>query len=245
MLRVSLIAVAAVMLAACDDDSDTAVTETEVEVVEQEADAPAETEVAAETETQTEEGTDVTVLTSDSPAVETEIRDVEEVEATETGDTASAEGADSASGSGSEGTDESFSETTEAPLDEASAEAEGTDGQQMAAADPGAEQVSTSEAGDASEAMQRYEDWVLGRWAEDGMCDERPVVMEENAMSLPGGVTCDSLAVSEAGEETLVVAGSSCQGAGDTSEVEIEVARSGDGLTFTRNGQQAELSRCE
>lgn len=93
--------------------------------------------------------------------------------------------------------------------------------------------------------MQRHHDWVLGRWAEDGLCEARAVVMEENSMTLPGGISCGDLNVSGSDREGPVVAGSSWKGAGDMTEVEIEITRSDEGLTCARGARTADLRRCE
>lgn len=105
------------------------------------------------------------------------------------------------------------------------------------------EQVSTTTDSDA--AMDRYREWLLGTWGVGGQCDSRVVEMEEGRMTLPGGITCDDLSVDAGGDESLLVAAQSCEGTGSTDPVEIEVTRTGDGVTFTRGERRAELTRCD
>lgn len=229
MLRASLIAIVAVSLAACDDESETAVEETgsEVQVAVESAEQET-TEAAAEAEETAEAATDeVTTLTSDSPAVETTVLfegDSEEVVSSGTeGESASGGGTDPASG-------------------ETSVGEESGDDMEMAAAETEAE---PSASGGESDPLQRFQEWAQGRWAASPSCESGIVEMDENALSLPGGASCSEIEVTDAGADSLAIVGSSCEGAGDLEEVEIEVTQTDDGITVAHEGQEESLVRCQ
>ena len=255
MLRVSILAIAAVALAACDDESETAAVEggeADVAVVEEET--AAEPEIADEETGMAEAEPEIAA----EPEAETEAEAAEETEAgsalaagEEAGDQPAAEtgsetaAAGEAGGEGEEGdtavlTSESPAVETEIITEEDVQEVEVTEGEATTG-----EQASMTREGDASEAMQSYQDWAVGRWAAGGSCETDAVVLEENAMSLPGDVNCEQVQVSSAGEESLAITGMSCEGTEDVDQVEIQVAQTADGLSVSRDGQQTQLTRCQ
>ena len=268
MLRVSLLAIAAVALAACDDESETAAVEggeAEVAVVEEEA--TAETEVAAEETEEPEVTEEADLAEVEEPAAEAEADaglaageadpeiaaadEAEEPAATEEAEAPALAEEEAATGgteqAAAEGEEETPVLTSESPAVETEVitedevqEIEVTEG-----AATGDEQASMAQEGGTSEAMQSYEDWAVGRWAADGSCETDAVVLQENSMSLPGGVNCDNVQVSSAGEGSLAITGMSCEGAENVDEIEIQVSQAADGLTVSRDGQQTQLARCQ
>ncbi|HUF57037.1 MAG TPA: hypothetical protein VMM55_10815 [Thermohalobaculum sp.] len=211
-------------LAACDDESETAVEETgsEVEVADESA------------EQETAEAADEAEETTEAAEAE---------ETTEAG-------ADEAEETTEAGADEA-EETTEAVADEAEESEEGAvasgddaegDDMDLAAADSEAE---PSASDGESDPMQRYEEWLQGRWAESSSCESGIVELEQNALSLPGGVNCTEIEVADAGADSLAITGSSCEGAGDLDEVDIEVTQTDDGITIASGGEEVNLVRCE